>query len=140
MTRKEGTLMISQLKMLLSAVVCAAVVTMAAILCTAVMMERGVLKVGEYDGLYARLGLTLGSLSSASYICLRADRKKLLLASGSTTLALAIVLCFSALCRAGEFNYFDLVTDIVVSLVPAWLICLVATKRTKVRKVKKVHK
>jgi len=139
MSKRENAQKIKQLRVPALALLCAVVTSLCAMLCTAMLMERGVLGAGDW-GLYARLCLAVGSLCGALYICLRIERNRLLMSAGVNVFALMLLLILSYACETENLSYGDLALDIILSLISAVLVCMVATKRTKRKKSKKLHK
>ena len=139
MSRKENLQKIRQLRVPAFALLCAVVLTICAMLCVAMLMDRGVLGAGRWR-LWAKLCLALGMVCAGVCICLRCERKILPLSLGVNVLALAPLLSLSYICTSENLSYGDLAVDLAVALVSAVLVSMVAAKRTKRKKPKKLHR
>lgn len=139
MSRKENIQKLRQLRVPVMAWLCAVVITLCAMLCAAMLMDRGVLGAGEWK-LWAKLCLVLGTVCGGVCVCLRCSNHRLPISLGANALALVSLLSFSCICTSEKLSYGDLALDLALAMISSLLVCVVAAKRTKSKKSKKLHK
>jgi peptidoglycan/LPS O-acetylase OafA/YrhL len=112
---------------------------LAAMLCLALMMYKGVLGAGEYR-LWGKLALAVGALAGSLSVRTSAKQSRLALSLISCVSASALVCGICLLSERGKVRWDDAFLDAVAVLLICLIVSMVASKRTKRRKYSKINK
>lgn len=128
MRKKELAAKGPDFKKTAKAVLVGVVVCVAAMLCMALLIEKGILPEGKW-GIVSCVALCIGSGSASVYLILRQNKNILPSALAASAIMLLLVVCLAMLCCGHKLDAFAVLVDFVL-IVAVSLICTMVAGRT----------